>query len=120
MRAAWVRSVVCENGFDKPTVAGISNAVLVSASIIDPDRRETYHSMAMTVDQGTNHYWGWGDLHFGAVGNGTNDSAIQYTPAQARAEYSDLAPMARRPDQTDVLLENVLLNLGSVNLSVQP
>ena len=39
---------------------------------------------------------------------------------QARAEYSDLAPMARRPDQTDVLLENVLLNLGSVNLSVQP
>ena len=39
---------------------------------------------------------------------------------QARAEYSDLAPMARRADQTDVLLENVLLNLGGVNLSVQP
>ena len=40
--------------------------------------------------------------------------------AQARAEYSDLAPMQRRLDQTDVLLENVLLNFGKVNLSVQP
>jgi len=40
--------------------------------------------------------------------------------AQARVEYSDLAPMARRTDQTDLLLENVLLNLGSVNLQVTP
>jgi hypothetical protein len=28
--------------------------------------------MAMTVDGGTNHYWGWGANYEGEVGNGTN------------------------------------------------
>jgi hypothetical protein len=71
-------------------VAGISNAVWVSApvSVCDEEGNCDYprqHSMAMTVDQGTNHYWGWGDLTFGAVGNGTNMfGANQSTPAQAQ------------------------------------
>ncbi len=48
-----------------------------------------YHSFAMTVDGGTNHYWGWGDNYYGQVGNGTNSeisntATIQYTPAQAQ------------------------------------
>ncbi len=43
-------------------VAGISDAVLVSAH---PDG---YHVMVLTVDQGTNHYWGWGLNEEGQVG----------------------------------------------------
>jgi alpha-tubulin suppressor-like RCC1 family protein len=45
-------------------VAGITNAVLVAAS---PDGT---HSLAMTVDQGTNHFWGWGNSTDGQVGSG--------------------------------------------------
>jgi hypothetical protein len=40
--------------------------------------------------------------------------------AQARAEYTDRAPMARRDNQTDVLLEQVFFELGNKNLSVTP
>jgi hypothetical protein len=40
--------------------------------------------------------------------------------AQARAEYTDRAPMERRTNQTDVLLEQVYFELGSQNLSVTP
>jgi hypothetical protein len=61
-------------------VAGISNVVLVSAN------PNGYHSLAMTVDGGTNRYWGWGDNYYGEVGNGTNytnsgGSNDQSTPA---------------------------------------
>lgn len=71
-------------------VAGISNAVLVSASLISLDRRGAFHSLAMTVDQGTNRYWGWGENDYGQVGNGTDnlnnvsgDNNV-YTPAQVQ------------------------------------
>ena len=40
--------------------------------------------------------------------------------AQARAEYTDRAPMVRRTNQTDVLLEQVFFELGTQNLSVTP
>jgi hypothetical protein len=42
--------------------------------------------MAMTVDQGTNYYWGWGDNEYGEVGNGTSgydanlNVSVQYVP----------------------------------------
>jgi alpha-tubulin suppressor-like RCC1 family protein len=54
-------------------VGGISNAVLVSA------HPKGSHSLAMTVDQGTNRYWGWGYNVLGQVGNGATTN--QYTPA---------------------------------------
>jgi hypothetical protein len=62
----------------------------------------------------------------GGASRYTNDigsASASYTRqmlAQARAEYSDLAPMQRRTNQTDVLIENVFLELGSINLSVKP
>jgi hypothetical protein len=83
-------------------VAGISNAVLVSAPRADDelvvtnftDDGQPYpypggmHSLVMTVDQGTNHYWGFGDNTYGQVGNGTNGGATnligQSTPAQVQ------------------------------------
>ena len=40
--------------------------------------------------------------------------------SQARAEYTDRAPMQRRANQTDVLLEQVFFELGTKNLSVTP
>ena len=39
---------------------------------------------------------------------------------QARSEYQDRAPMARRTNQTDVLIEQVFFTLGTKNLSVTP
>ncbi len=39
---------------------------------------------------------------------------------QARAEYQDRAPMARRTNQTDVLIEQTFFTLGTQNLSVTP
>ena len=39
---------------------------------------------------------------------------------QARAMYSDRSPMNRRPNQTDVLVEQVLMKLGQQNLWVTP
>ncbi len=54
-------------------VAGISNAVLVSAH---PDGK---HSLAVTVNQGTNQYYGWGFSFDGQTGNGSGED--QYTPA---------------------------------------
>jgi hypothetical protein len=64
--------------FDTPTqVAGISNAVLVAAN---PDG---FTSLAVTMDHGTNLYWGWGYDGDGEVGNDTN-SIDQYTPDQVQ------------------------------------
>ncbi len=40
--------------------------------------------------------------------------------SQARAEYTDLTPMSRRANQTDVLLDHVFFTLGNQNLSVTP
>ena len=40
--------------------------------------------------------------------------------SQARMEYTDRAPMQRRANQTDVLLEQVFFELGTKNLSVTP
>jgi alpha-tubulin suppressor-like RCC1 family protein len=55
-------------------VAGISNAVLVAA------HSTASHSLAMTVDQGTNRYWAWGWNIVGEVGNGTSGNSV-YAPA---------------------------------------
>jgi alpha-tubulin suppressor-like RCC1 family protein len=55
-------------------VTGISNAVLVSA------HPRGQHSLAVTVNQGTNQYYGWGYNSDGQVGNGSGDD--QDTPAQ--------------------------------------
>jgi len=55
-------------------VVGISNAVLVSAHPYG------YHSLAVTVNQGTNQYYGWGDNSEGDVGDGGGEDE-QYTPA---------------------------------------
>ena len=54
-------------------VRGISNAVLVGAA---PGGN---HSLAVTVNGGTNQYWGWGFNARGQVGNGS--TADQYSPA---------------------------------------
>lgn len=75
-------------------VTGINNAVWVSAGRSDDDlgavtSNTNYvggvHSLVMTLDQGTNHFWGWGDNSYGQVGNVTNGGATnlvsQYTPA---------------------------------------
>ncbi len=73
-------------------VAGISNAVLVSAPPVYFDLYDAHpggHCMALTVDQGTNHVWGWGENANGQVGNGTNSannggSDDQNTPVQVQ------------------------------------
>lgn len=57
-------------------VAGITNAVSVAAH---PDG---YHSLAVTVNQGTNLYYGWGKNDNGQVGNGSASGLDQYTPAR--------------------------------------
>jgi hypothetical protein len=86
-------------------VAGVSNVVWVSAPRSDDGLFETnfyangqtysyaggVHAMAMTFDpvdgsgQMTNHYYGWGDNSYGAVGNdlsgGTTNLVSQYSPA---------------------------------------
>jgi Regulator of chromosome condensation (RCC1) repeat len=76
-------------------VTGISNAVWVSAprfgdsldAVVTTNRgyRGGVHSLVMTVDGGTNHYWGWGDNTYGQIGNVTNGGGTnqirQYTPA---------------------------------------
>jgi alpha-tubulin suppressor-like RCC1 family protein len=76
-------------------VTGISNAVWVSAPRSDDSLGTLHstnlnysggvHSLVVTVDQGTNHFWGWGDNSYGQVGNGVSGNAAaqisQYTPA---------------------------------------
>lgn len=76
-------------------VTGISNAVWVSAPRSDDAVIQTntaagiysggVHSLVMTVDQGTNHYWGFGDNTYGQVGNvldgGGTNLISQYSPA---------------------------------------
>ena len=54
---------------------GISNAVLVSTQPMST------HCLALTVNQGTNQYYGWGNNFGGAVGDGGGEDD-QYTPAQ--------------------------------------
>lgn len=65
-------------------VAGISNAVLVSthSPSTSGDRPAGgHHSLAITVDEGTNHYWGWGGNESGQTGSGTNGANLnQYAP----------------------------------------
>jgi alpha-tubulin suppressor-like RCC1 family protein len=50
-------------------VAGISNAVLVSA----PPQETGRHSLAVTIEQGVNQYWAWGNSYYGQVGTGLSD-----------------------------------------------
>lgn len=53
--------------------------------------------------------------------NGTASAAFtRQMLTQARSEYVDRAPMSRRANQTDVLLEQVFFSLGTQNLSVTP
>ena len=76
-------------------VAGISNVVSVSTPV-SGDGGNDYgdvggaHVVAMTVDQGTNHYWGWGDNNAGEVGNGISGFSggmfVQYTNQYAPAQ----------------------------------
>jgi len=88
-------------------VGGIGNVVLVSAPRTDDgvcdtaspfgfctyysDGNDQYmggvHVVAMTVDGGTNHYWGWGDNTYGQIGQtgsiangGATHQVSQYTP----------------------------------------
>ena len=65
-------------------VAGISNAVWVSAPVTadpnDPDVYNGAQSLAVTVNQGTNQYFAWAENVSGQVGNGTNASPV-YAPA---------------------------------------
>jgi hypothetical protein len=62
-------------------VAGISNVVLISAPKTDDGGNGGgMHSLAMTVDGGTNRYWGWGDNTWGQVGRATN-AINTYVPA---------------------------------------
>jgi alpha-tubulin suppressor-like RCC1 family protein len=74
-------------------VDSLSNVVLVSAPVSTCYEEfgcaDGKHSMAMTVNGGTNHYWGWGDDYYGEVGNGTNytnsgGNNYQSTPAQVQ------------------------------------
>ena len=64
-------------------VSGISDAVSVSAN------HDGHHSLAVTLNQGTNQYYGWGYDGYGQVGNGLQayygyslPAQDQYTPAQ--------------------------------------
>jgi hypothetical protein len=76
------------NGISSSTapirVAGISNAVLVSASLAVDDSADAVpgHCLAVTVDQGTNQYWAWGRGDFAQIGNGATTN--QYVPARLR------------------------------------
>jgi hypothetical protein len=52
---------------------------------------------------------------------GTASAAFtRHMLTQARTEYTDRTPMARRTNQTDVLLEQVFFSLGTQNLGVTP
>jgi hypothetical protein len=55
-------------------VAGISNAVWVAA------HASGQHSLAVTLENGTNRFWGWGYNAAGQVGNAATTN--QYAPAQ--------------------------------------
>ncbi|HUI07682.1 MAG TPA: glycosyl hydrolase family 28-related protein [Verrucomicrobiae bacterium] len=67
--------------------------------------------------------WNWdssaGLSRYANVGT-ASDAYVRQMLAQARTEYSDLSPMARRTNQTDVLLDHVSLELGQNNLWVKP
>ena len=101
---AWGDNTFGELGTNTNTVAftnspmlvtGMSNVVWVSAPRSDDELDAVHttsmnysggvHSLVMTVDQGTNHYWGFGDNSYGQIGNasgggGTNQLS-QYMPA---------------------------------------
>ena len=88
----------CNCTFFPVQVPGISNAVLVSAPrpgncTEDSGCAVGMHAVALTVDQGTNYYWCWGDNQYGQVGIGTNCTGscatngtgiYQYAPAQVQ------------------------------------
>jgi len=61
----------CNCTFFPVQVPGISNAVLVSAPVPGGGGTVGMHAVALTVDQGTNYYWCWGDNQYGQVGDGT-------------------------------------------------
>jgi alpha-tubulin suppressor-like RCC1 family protein len=82
---AWGDNSYGELGTNGPSqltnateVAGISNAVLVTASFAD--MYESDFALAVTVNHGTNQYWAWGRDDDGEIGNGTNVAAV-YAPA---------------------------------------
>jgi alpha-tubulin suppressor-like RCC1 family protein len=61
---------------DIPTLLpGISNVVWISAprsnDACDGPAIGGHHCLAMTLDQGTNHYVAWGDNTYGQIGNAT-------------------------------------------------
>jgi alpha-tubulin suppressor-like RCC1 family protein len=95
---AWGDNQLGELGTDGPTevytqmlVAGISNVVWASAPRAnDPYNNGGLHSLVMTLDQGTNHYWGWGDNTEGEIGNATtsgNETNYNYYEGSPPAPY---------------------------------
>jgi alpha-tubulin suppressor-like RCC1 family protein len=73
-------------------VPGISNVVMVAAGddILDGGGQ----TLVVTIDQGTNHYWAWGQDYYGQVGNGTNGTGvIQSSPTQLVFSCVQLIPM---------------------------
>jgi alpha-tubulin suppressor-like RCC1 family protein len=64
-------------------VAGLTNVVWVSAPRPNdpcpnvPSSAAT-HSLVMTLDQGTNHYWGFGDNTLGEIGLTTTNATSDY------------------------------------------
>jgi len=67
--------------------------------------------------------WNWfptGSVRYtNDVGN-ASAGFVRQMLSQARSEYADRTPMARRPGQTDVLMEHAFLELGQQNLWVSP
>ena len=77
------------------------------------------NSTSNTVVQTKNWDWNNGNSRYSDSGSASAAFTRQMY-AQARAEYSDRAPMARRDGLTDVLLEKVYIQQGQNNFWVQP
>jgi len=81
-----------------------------------------YNSTSYTPIQNMNYNYsttGAGGSRLTDVGTISNALTLQML-SQALTEYCDRYPMGRRTNQTDVLLDNVYLETGTKNISVNP